>query len=103
MISGFALAEPTAQGGYSNGTEYQSWGSSQKLHYAIGFINGLLVAPFMGADNAQTIWLDRCVENMRGTQVVAILDKYLAENPAKWHFPLNILSLSAMESACREQ
>ena len=71
-----------------------------KKRYAIGVLDGMFLAPLFGAPKANIKWLENCVVNMTDSQVAAILNKYLIDNPARWHEPLNIIAYSALREAC---
>ncbi len=90
------------KGGFINGNEYLSLSSDGKVKYAIGFIDGLLIAPLFGAPMERLTWLEQCTAGMNSKQIVAILEKYLTDNPEKWHKPMNGLSLKALKKSCNQ-
>ena len=86
--------------GFLTGNAYRELSESGKLGYAMGFINGLLVVPLITGKESDITWLHPCVSGMTNTQVVAIIEKQLADNPARWQQPMNILSFDAIAQAC---
>ena len=90
------------KGGFLSGNKYLSLSADGKERYAIGFIDGLLIAPLLGAPMEGLNWLEQCTAGMNSKQIVAILDIYLTDNPEKWHIPMNGLSLKALEKSCNK-
>lgn len=88
--------------GFLTGNTFRSLGSVEKLGYAKGFIDGVLVAPLFGAPKVELLRTEQCVVGMTDEQVVAILNKFLADNPGRWQEQMNALSYSALKSACGE-
>ena len=86
--------------GFLTGTQYRSLNGIDRQKYAMGLIDGILLSPFFGADNKRLAWLELCATGMNGEQIVAILDKYLRENPARWHESMNTLTYFSMKQEC---
>jgi hypothetical protein len=86
--------------GFMKGNDYLELDASEKRAYAMGAVNGMLVAPLLGAPEEKLKWLQDCTLDMNDEQVAAIITKYLRDNPAKWHFPMNLTSFNAMKLAC---
>lgn len=87
-------------GGFLKGKDYLDMDSAQKRTYAMGAINGMLVAPMFAAPSEKIAWLEKCTDSMTDEQVAAIITKYLTDHPGVWHYPLNMTSVNAMISAC---
>jgi hypothetical protein len=87
--------------GFMKGQDYLDMDAAQKRAYAMGVVNGMLLAPAFDAPEEKVDWLRTCAVNMSDEQVAAILTKYLRDNPAQWHYRLNTLSLNAMTLACK--
>lgn len=85
--------------GFGTGQDYIKMSESQKRAYAMGSINGMIIAPLLGAPKDKMGWLESYVENMTDEQVTAILSKYLQDNPGRWHDGLNVLMYSAVKEA----
>src|ERR1044072_2029645 len=93
--------EPVTVGiGFMKGKDYLDLDSGQKRAYAMGVINGILVAPLLGAPDERMAWVRPCTEKMDAEQVAAIITKFVRDNPAEWHHGMNLLSLKAIMSAC---
>ncbi len=82
------------------GKDYLDMPANEKRAYAMGALNGMLVAPLFAAPKEKVAWLETCTVNMTGEQVAAILTKYIRDHPAEWHYGLNVLSFNAMVVAC---
>lgn len=85
--------------GFGTGQDYIKMSESQKRAYAMGAINGMIIAPLLGAPKDKMGWLEFYVENMTDEQVAAILSKYLQDNPGRWHDGLHSLMYSAVKEA----
>lgn len=85
--------------GFGTGRDYIKMNESEKKSYAMGAINGMLMAPFFGAPRDQMKWFESYAENMTDDQVAAILTKYLRDNPGRWHDGLHLLTYSAIKEA----
>lgn len=86
--------------GFITGTQYRAFTEPDRRKYAIGLVDGVLLAPFFNADRKQMEWLERCATGMNDVQVVAIFDKYLRENPMRWHQSMNALAFAALKETC---
>ena len=97
-------AEPKApvsiKEGFVSGNEFRSLSHEAKRGYAIGVIDGLFLAPFFDAPKEELRWIERCATGMTDEQVMAILEKFLRDNPARWQEPMNILAWVAMKEGC---
>jgi len=103
LVSGSIQAaddDVVIKSGYLTGTQYRSLNSIDRQKYAMGLIDGILLSPFFGADKKRLAWLESCATGMNGEQIVAILDKYLRENPARWHESMNALAYFSMKQEC---
>lgn len=96
----FAADEPVwIHNGFGTGRDYIAMSEPQKRAYAMGAINGMIIAPLLGAPKSKMAWLESYVENMTDVQVAAILSKYLQDNPGRWHDGLHVLMYSAIKEA----
>jgi hypothetical protein len=86
--------------GFLKGKDYLDMTATEKRVYAMGAVNGMLVAPLLDAPKEKVAWLERCTNNMTDEQVAAIITKYLNDNPGEWHYGMNVLSLNAMIANC---
>jgi len=80
------------------GNDYLSLSESEKDNYVIGVFDGLII--WQGTPNNDKLeyrWFNDMAKEMLSTQIRAIFDKYLEKNAGIWHYPANILFLSAMK------
>ena len=85
--------------GFGTGQDYISMSPGSKRIYAMGVVNGILIAPLFGAPKEEINWFESYLENMTDVQVAAILTKFLENNPGRWHDGLHILMFSAIKEA----
>ena len=88
--------------GFLTGNSFRQISYTEKCGYAMGFVDGVLMSPAFQASRNELEWFERCVTRMKDVQVVAILEKFLNENPARWHEPMNVLAWVAMKEACKK-
>jgi hypothetical protein len=86
--------------GFLTGTQYRTLDEPRRRAYAMGLIDGIFLAPFFEANKQTLEVIERCTIGMQDGQIMAILDKFLRDNPARWHQPMNLLGFVAMEEAC---
>jgi Rap1a immunity proteins len=87
--------------GFATGNEFQRWDQERKRGYLIGFVDSLFVSPLYGNTKVSTLPFERCIAaGMTDVQLVAIVDKWLASNPARWHEGAHVLTLLALKEAC---
>jgi hypothetical protein len=96
----------------ASGNDYQKWDASAKLFYVIGVLEGWASIdealkgtkstepPALGELQLSVV---RCMstKGMTMGQAEAIVNKYIADNPAEWHNRMAYLVLRAMLNACR--
>ena len=85
--------------GFGTGQDFISMPPSCKRSYAMGVINGILLALLFGAPKENMNWFESYVENMTDVQVSAILSKFLEKNPGRWHDGLHTLMFSTIKEA----
>ena len=89
--------------GFFTGKDYLDMSDTEKRAYATGGINGMLVAPFFGAPEANLTWLKTCSAKMSDEQIATILTRYIREQPTQMEANLNVVTFNAMREACRKQ
>ena len=87
--------------GFLTGNSFRELSDAGKRGYAMGFLDGALMSPMFDAPKGETRWIETCVVGMTDKQVVAILDKFLTNNPARWHEQMNVLAWLAMKEGCQ--
>lgn len=98
--SGFAADEVKIRSGFSTGQKYIQMTAAQKRYYAMGIVNGMLLAPLFGAPKENMATLEKCISDMTDTQVAAILTEYLNKNPGQWNETPHVPMHKAMTEAC---
>ena len=102
-------ASPSAAFALS-GNDYQKQPELARSMYVAGVIEGwqtlavMVVERKLQAPEVDTLYFPivRCVEKgMTRGQTLAIVDKYMTENPARWHEQMGVLVWMAMTDACR--
>jgi hypothetical protein len=88
--------------GFLTGNSFRELSYAEKCGYAMGFLDGVFMSPMFHAPKKELEWIERCVTGMNERQVVAILEKFLNENPARWHESMNVLAWVAMKEACKK-
>jgi hypothetical protein len=92
------------------GNEFQSLPDNSKLMYVVGILDGWdsVRSVMKGEEKAPTLDLmfnsiSRCVEDRKMTrrQTFAIVEKFMRDNPAKWHEEMAVLIWSAFNAACQ--
>lgn len=94
----FSSAQADANSGtYLTGNDYRQWPEELRFMYIMGELEGSemynpTVRSVMGI----------CAVGMNSTrgQQSAIVDKYVANHPEKWGFPLPLLIFNALTEAC---
>lgn len=86
--------------GFLTGTQYRVLAVQERQKYVMGLLDGTFIAPFFDASKKQLVWLEKCATGMNDEQIAAILDRYLRDNPARWHESMNVLGFLAMKDAC---
>jgi hypothetical protein len=94
-------APVTVTTGFGTGQQFLEWESSLQEFYAIGAINGILLAPLaMGqSDIKQLDWFIKFTKGMTNKQAAAIIRKYLNDHPELWNQTLNIVTYNAFRTA----
>lgn len=108
LILGAILLMPIAHGndnatalsGFITGNIYKEFSYSEQRGYIIGYFDGLLASPLLHRSNVESDDLESCIRKMTDTQLLAMVDKYMTENPDKWHMPMNILMWSMIQDTC---
>jgi hypothetical protein len=90
----------TFYSGFHTGNSYNDLSVNERFGYAEGLVDGLLVSSLLTGSDRNLELLEGCVHEMTNKQVVAILDKYLRDNPKFWHEPMNMLALTALKETC---
>ena len=99
-VFSFAEEDTFLKSGFLTGNQFLAMSNKAQSTYAMGVIDGMLLAPLFNAPKRNMYWLEVCVEGMSNEQVAAILRKELASNPGTWHHPVHITMYNAMIETC---
>lgn len=99
-LSSVVADEVKIRTGFSTGQKYIQMTAAQKRYYAMGIVNGMLLAPLFGAPKENMAALEKCISEMTDTQVAAILTDYLNKNPGQWNETPHVPMYKAMTEAC---
>ncbi len=101
LFSTAASSELVAiEGAFATGNSYRSFSKNDQLSYVIGVIDGLKMAPTLGATKKEMKWFAGCTGKMETDQIKAIVDKFLGDNPARWHESMHALVMASLITAC---
>ena len=85
--------------GFLTGDEFRKSTPSQQQTYVMGFVDGLLISPLVGAEKGQVKWLEVLIEGMTSEQITAILLKYINDNPEAWNECSHTIAYRALRQA----
>ena len=88
--------------GFFKSEEFLHMSQAQREGFAAGLVDGIYLAPLMGAPEQNIEHFNKCVTGMSSTQVAAIIEKFLKEHPEMWHQFLNVEAYNALFATCRE-
>ncbi len=77
---------------FVNGNTYQQFSSNEKEKYVVGILDGWGYAklePFL-----------HCSDKLLPMQPVAIVNKYMKDNPERWHYAMVSLVQDSLRSFC---
>ena len=86
--------------GFGTGEQYLAASEQEQRAYAVGIINGMLMAPMFGASRGKMRWLGQCIQGMTDSQIASILTKYLRDNPSRWHETPHAPMYTALKESC---
>jgi len=86
--------------GFVTGQDYLDMDEAQREAYAIGVVDGLLLAPFLAHAASAGTWPAPCVTGMTSRQVAAMLANELQRNPGAWHQSAHTSMYKALLAAC---
>ncbi|MBW8312570.1 MAG: hypothetical protein K0M64_11120 [Rhizobium sp.] len=84
--------------GFLTGQEYLALDQSARTTFAMGAVDGMLVAPLLGAADIE--WLNACVVGMTGSQVEAMVTKEVRDHPASWNSGVLTAIFRAFNTGC---
>lgn len=82
--------------GMGTGSDFREMDEANRSSYAMGFANGIDMAPRFGAPQAEMEWFRSVIQpGMSNVQLAAMISTYIQEHPERWHEPLNMLGYDA--------
>jgi hypothetical protein len=97
MLQTMSTVTVSIPNGFLTGRDFLDLSEQEKNGYVMGFVNGLTVAPLLGADPARFHLVEELMLNKEVTNLdyIAILNEYIANRPGNLDRGLNILSYEA--------
>jgi hypothetical protein len=86
--------------GFFTSKDYLEMSDTERRAYVTGEVNGMLVAPFFGAPEDNLSWLKTCSGKMSDEELVAVLTRYISNQPNQQQ-NLNVVTFTALREACR--
>jgi hypothetical protein len=107
-FSGFSQQGISVKTGFLTAEEFVHLNDQSQHDYAMGVVDGMLLAPLFGAPRA---WNDGqkigafgdCITGMSSTQVAAIISKFVRDHPERWNGPMHAVAFTAMTQACSQK
>lgn len=87
--------------GYYTGNMYMRLSADDRVMYLAGAVDGFLTAAAFGAPEKGVKWLSSCIAGMEAGQLLAIVNKWMAENPREWSISMQMNAHRALYQACR--
>lgn len=78
---------------FLTGNEYLQLKPELRFAYVMGLYDGMQLSTIFGAKDDR--FYDY-IEGMNSRQIVAIVEKYLKDNPQEWHKPMNYIFFFAL-------
>jgi len=91
------------ENGMWKAADFLKFSQDGQAAFAAGFIDGVLVAPYLGAPDrgGLLVSFQQCIVGMNDVQAGAIIEKHVQGHPETWDRPLNTEAWNAMQEACR--
>jgi len=95
--------------GYVRGNDFLQYNNNEKSKYIMGVADGLLSSEvYLNKDSAadalsNIVKLRECLRTTidNNNQLVAIVEKYLSNNPEEWSLSMNIIFFESMKDVCK--
>ena len=88
--------------GFMTGVECSQLGQLQLKFLIIGFVNGFLVSPFVGASASCLTPYQQCLAGKSDIQLGAYFSKWLRDRPERWDQPCDVLLYSSLKDMCTD-
>ena len=95
--------------GYVRGNDFLQYNNNEKSKYIMGVADGLLSSEvYLNKDSeadalSNIVKLRECLRTTidNNNQLVAIVEKYLSNNPEEWSLSMNIIFFESMKDVCK--
>ncbi|MGD0569737.1 MAG: Rap1a/Tai family immunity protein [Candidatus Sulfotelmatobacter sp.] len=107
-FSGIAQQGVSIKTGFLTAEEFTRMNDQGRHDYAMGVVDGMLLAPLFGAPRASNDWqkigpFGDCITGMSSTQVAAIVSKFVQDHPERWNESMHAVVFTAMTQACSQK
>ena len=107
-FSAFSQQGISVKSGFLTAEEFTHMNDQSQHDYAMGVVDGMLLAPLFGAPRA---WNDgqkigafgQCITGMSSRQVAAIISRFVRDHPERWNEPMHAVAFTAMTQACSQK
>lgn len=101
----FAQRSPiSVPNGYWRGHEWRAAGERQRVGYATGLLDGILLANAFATQGSPLEWVWQCIgegeSGKRSDQLEAIFQKQIQDHPENWNEPMHVIGLRALMDVC---
>jgi hypothetical protein len=108
VFSAFSQQGISVKSGFLTAEEFTHMNDQSQHDYAMGVVDGLLLALLFGAPRAwndgQKIGaLGDCITGMSSKQVAAIISKFVRDHPERWNDSMHAVAFTAMTHACSQK
>ena len=90
-------------GSYISGLQYLDMNGLEKKAYVAGVVEGMLLAPAFGADEAGMVWFHECTRAIGLKELRKYLFEYIKERDALWQHRNPAQIFRAIHEACEEK
>ena len=107
-ISSFSQQGISIKTGFLTAEEFTQMGGQSQHDYAMGVVDGMLLAPLFGAPRAQNDGQNigafgDCITGMSSKQVAAIISKFVRDHPERWNDSMHVVAFTAITHACSKK
>jgi hypothetical protein len=107
-FSGYSQQGVHIHNGFLTAEEFTHMNGQGQHDYAMGVVDGMLLAPLFGAprdqnDGQKVGTLEDCITGMSSTQITAIISKFVRDHPERWNDSMHVVAFAAMTHACPQK
>jgi hypothetical protein len=85
---------------FVTGQKFISLSEADRVHYVMGLVDGIFLAPLYGGSESEVFALQTCLKGRNNVQIAAILLKYIRDQPENWHEGAHTLFSRRLLSLC---